>query len=97
MISATGQADDGLIVQFELVEGQRVLQIRAKLQPLDDAFVHRRLEDTVTALAVALGHVHRDVCVPEQIGGGGCLELLTDEADADTRAREDVLAFDLDR
>ncbi len=36
-----------------------------QLEPLDDALVHRRLEDAIAALAVALCHVHRHVGVAQ--------------------------------
>ena len=59
--------------------------------------MHSRLEDPVAPLAVALGHVHSDVCVPEQLLGLGRLEVLADEADPDARPREDALPVDVDR
>ena len=62
---APGKAHDRLVVELELVEAERVLQIGAQFETLDDAFVHRRLEDAVAALAVALRHVHRDVGVAQ--------------------------------
>ena len=91
------QAHDRLVVQLELVGLDRVLQFRTQLEPLDDPFVHHRLEDAVTALAVALGHVHRDVGVPEELGGVGRSGAPVDEADSDTRAWEDLFALDLRR
>ena len=93
---AAGEPHDGLIVEFELVQGHRVLQVRTKFQPLDDALVHRRLEHAVASLAVALCHIHRDVGIAQEIRRSGRL-VLADETDPDTRPREDVLAFDLHR
>ena len=59
--------------------------------------MHRRLEDAVAALAVALGHIHRNVGVPQELGRGRRVHVLADETDADARARKDVLAVDLHR
>ena len=58
-------------MDLELVQLDRLLQLGLQLEPLDHALVHRRLEDAVAALAVALRHVHRDVGVAEQLLGVG--------------------------
>ena len=58
--------------------------------------MHRRLEHAVTALAVALRHVHRDVRVAEQLLGIRRRGPGTGEADTDAAAWEDLLAVDLD-
>src|SRR5437667_242872 len=55
---AAGEPHERLVVQLELVPVLGVLQIRAELEPLDDALVHGRLEDAVAALAVPFSHVH---------------------------------------
>src|SRR5213592_1172372 len=44
------EAHDRLVVQLELAGLDRVLQLRAQLEPLDHALVHRRLEDSVAPL-----------------------------------------------
>ena len=59
--------------------------------------MHRRFENPVAPLAVTLGHVHRDVGVPEELGCIRNRDLAVDEADSDARAREDLLALDLGR
>ena len=89
------EAHDRLVVQLELTGIDRVLQLRAQLEPLDHAFVHRRFENPVAPLAVTLGHVHRDVGVPEELGCIRNRDLAVDEADSDARAREDLLVLDL--
>ena len=71
VVAALIEANDGLVVDLELVQLERPLQLRLQLEPLDDALVHRRLEDAVAALAVALRHVHGDVGVAEQLLGVG--------------------------
>ena len=91
------EAHDRLVVQLELAGVDRMLQLRAQLEALDHSFVHRRLEDPVAALAVTLGHVHRDVGVPEELGCIRNRDLPVDEADSDARAREDLLVLDLGR
>ena len=90
------QADDRLVVDRELVQRDRLLQVRAQLQPLEHALVHRRLEDPVAALAVALRHVHGDIGVAEQLLGVGRRAARLDEADADAGAWEHLLAVDLE-
>ena len=65
VVAALIEADDGLVVDLELVQLERALQLRLQLEPLDHALVHRRLEDAIAALAVALRHVHGDVGVAE--------------------------------
>ena len=54
-------------MDLELVQFERSLQLRLELEPLDDALVHRRLEDAIAALAVPLGHVHGQVGVAEKL------------------------------
>ena len=66
VVAAIIEANDGLVVDLELVQLERSLQLRLELEPLDHALVHRRLEDAIAALAVALGHVHGHVGVAEQ-------------------------------
>ena len=94
---SVGEPHDRLVVQLELIHGQCVLQVGPQLEPLDDALVHRRLEDAVAALAVTFRHVHRHVGVAQELRCLWCLDFLTDKADPDARPREHVLSFDLDR
>ena len=70
------EANDRLVVDLELVQLEGALQLGLELEPLDHALVHRRLEHAIAALAVALGHVHRDVGVPQQLLGVGRPELV---------------------
>jgi hypothetical protein len=53
--------------------------------------VHRRLEQAVAALAVAVGDVHRRVGVAEQLVGVGGAAAL-DHRDAEARAQRQLLA-----
>src|SRR5256885_3629922 len=65
---------------------------RSTLFPYTTLFrslVHRRLEDAVAALAVALGHVHRDVGVAQELGRLGRLDVLADQADPHARRSEE--------
>jgi hypothetical protein len=75
----------------------RRTQLGPQLEALDHPLVHRRLEDAVTPLAVALRHVHRDVGVSQQLGRVGYVGLAVDEADTDAGAREDLFGLDLRR
>ena len=93
----TSEAHDRLVVQLELVCVDRLLQLGAELEPLDDALVHRGLEHPVAPLAVSLGHVHGHVGVAQELGGLGNRVLAVDHADTDARPREDLLAVDLVR
>ena len=79
---AVVEADDRLVVQLELVGGDRALQVGAQLQAREHALVHRRLEQAVAALAVALGDVHRGVGVADELVGVGG-DLALDDRDAE--------------
>ena len=89
--------NDRLVVDLELLELERALELGAQLEAFDDALVHRGLEQAVPALAVALRHVHGDVGVPQQLLGILREQVLVAHADADARARVDLLAVDLGR
>ncbi len=58
--------------------------------------MHRRLEDAIAALTVALGHVHRHVGVAQKLRCLWRLDVLTDQADPNAGSRKHVLTFDLD-
>ena len=94
---AVGEPHDRLVVQLKLLHGQRVLQIGAKLESFDNTLVHRRLEDAVAALAVALGHVHRDVGIAQELRRLRRLDVLSNQADPNARPWKHILALDLDR
>ena len=95
--SSLVEADDRLVVDLELVQLERVLELGLQLEPFDDALVHRRLEDAVAALAVALRHVHRDVGVSEQLLRVGGARRRRPARQMPTLARGiDVLAVDLE-
>ena len=67
--AAVVQSHDRLEVQLELAPFDRALQLRAQLEPFEDALVHRRLEDPIAARSVALADVHRGVRVADQFVG----------------------------
>ena len=77
-----GQLDDRLVVQHELVAGERAPQVCLELASLKCLLVHARLEDDVRALATLLGLVHRDVGVAHQLVG-----RVDERAHRDTDAR----------
>ena len=51
VVGALIEADDRLVVDLELLELERPLELGLELEPLDHALVHRGLEDAVAALA----------------------------------------------
>ena len=84
------QPHDRLVVQLELLGGERALQVGAQLQAGEHALVHGRLEQAVAALAVALGDVHRGVGVADHLVGVGAGLVLGDR-DAEAAAQRDLL------
>jgi hypothetical protein len=83
--AARREVDDGLVVQHQLVVGQRAAQVRLELQPLDRRGVHRRREGLEAPLAAFLRLVEREVRVPEQVVGA-----LAAARDRDPDARGDA-------
>src|SRR5580765_7118772 len=49
VVGAVIEANDGLVMDHELLQLERPLQLRLKLEALDHSLVHRRLEDAVAA------------------------------------------------
>ena len=84
----SGEPDDRLVVQLELAGVDRALQVGAQLEPVEHARVHRRLEQAVAALAVALGDVHRGVGVADQLLGACAASPAQRDRDADAGAQE---------
>src|SRR5438876_1095015 len=74
---------------------ERPLQVGAHLEPLDHLAVHVGLEDAVAALALALGHVHGDVGVAQQVGRVG--GAVAGQAQADARIDHELLLAHVDR
>ena len=83
--------DDGLEVEDELLPVGGSLQVQLELEPLRERLVHVALEDLVAALPLALGLVHRQVGVAEQVLG-----LLQPDRDPDAAGDEHLAALDLD-
>ena len=61
------QLDDRLVVQLERAVLDRLVELGAHLQPLEHRGVQRRLVAPPPALAVALGHVEREVGLAQQV------------------------------
>ena len=76
------EANHGLVVDFELIQLERLLQLGLQLQTLDDTFVHRSLEDSIAALAVTLSPCTCDVRVPQELLGIWRADVAVCEADA---------------
>ena len=76
------QVDHGLIVETEIAAGDAVGEVGPELELGDRGRLHRRLEDLDTALAAALGQVHRDVGVADEIVGGPVVGAGHGHADA---------------
>ena len=95
---ARRELDHRLVVQDELAVVDGALQVRLELEALERRVVHRGFEDLVAALAGLLGHVHRDVGVPQQLLGAlGTAGPGVGGRDADRGAGEDLLALEVER
>ena len=97
VVRSAVEPDDWLEMNLELVQLECALQLGLELHPLDDAFVHLGLEQLVAAFVVALGHVHRDVGVTQELFGFGGAEPVSGQADPDACARIHLLALDFER
>ena len=80
-----------------MLELERTLELGLELEPFDDSLVHLGLEHAVAALAVSLRHVHRDICVAEELLGVRGAEGPAGEADSDAGARIHLLRLDVER
>ena len=80
------QVDDRLVGEAKLIELDGPLELDAQLVALADRHVHPGVEDREAALAVGLGHVHRDVGVAHQVGGS--LDGVPCARDPDARGHD---------
>ena len=84
------EVEDGLVVQVELVEGERLAQLGGEPALLAGLPGERGVEDLAAGAAAGLGLVHRDVGVLEQ-GRGVAVERRGDrDADAGADAQRAV-------
>ena len=86
--------NDWLEEQLELLLLQCHLELRPQLQALARTGVHIRLEHRVTAFAVAFGHVHREVRVPQEMLRA---RASVGQRDPDTGAERHALACEQHR
>ena len=84
------EAHHRLVVQLELVVGDRALEVGLQLEAGEHDLVHRGLEHPVAALAVALGDVHGSVGVADQVVGVGGA-AVPGHRDAEARAHDQLL------
>jgi hypothetical protein len=93
-----GELDHRLVVQDELAVVDGALEIGLELQALQGGVVHRGFEHLVAALPRFLGHVHRNVGVPQELLGAlGSARSRVGGRDADGGADEDLLALEVER
>ena len=64
---ARGDVDDGLVMEDELVGGDRALERGCQGVARDHRSGHLRLEERNPVLASRLGRIHRDVGVAQQL------------------------------
>ncbi len=89
------QSHDGLVLDGELVAGDRALEVRLELETVAHGQVHARLEQRPAAAAVLLGPVHRQVGVAQEVGR--LARRAPGERDPDARTDEDPVALDGER
>ena len=87
---ARRQVHDRLVEHDELVALEGPLEVALEREPGERGRVHARLEDLDAVLAVALGHVHRDVGVAQQLVGR--LVARRQHRDPDAGVDEELLA-----
>ncbi len=90
-----GELHDGLVLEPQLVPTDRADDERLELGALLDPLAHVRLEQLVAALAGALGPVHREVRVAQEVVGPAFAARR--DGDPDARPRERVRVADADR
>ena len=86
---AAGHADDGLVVEHELLALHGAPQGGLGAHPLERAGPQRRVEHLVARATARLGAVHRRVGVAQQVDGR--LRLRAGQRDADRGGDEDLL------
>ena len=85
---------DGLVLQDELMRGDRVLEVGRQLGTGHHRLVHGGFEDDHPALAASLRRIHRDVGVAQQIAGA--LDAGPARGDPHAGADIHVAALDLE-
>ena len=86
---ASRQVDDRLVVQLELLVGERGLQLGLERRPLDRSDAHLGTEHAVAALAPSLDRIHDGVGVGDEILG-----LVAADSDAGAHLHAEVVAED---
>ena len=90
-----GEGDDRLVDDLELAARDAPGELHAQAVAGHDRGVHQRLEDGDAIRPAALGAVHRDVGVAQQVVRAG--DPVAGRGDADARADRDLLAQDRER
>jgi hypothetical protein len=88
------KVEDRLIVQTHLVLEDRATQVGLEFEAFNDRDVHLVLELLVAVLAFALGPVHREVGVAQQLIAR---VVANTERDADAHRGRELLGSDRDR
>ena len=83
------------LTRGELLALDRPPEIGLEREAMDDARVHRLVEDDVTRLAEGLGPIHRRIRVAEHLHRAIVAGVA--DRDADTRRGEDLVAADSKR
>ncbi len=81
---ATGEVDDRLVLEEELLLLDGAPEVGLELEPLHRLELHPGLEQLAPVLAATLGEVHRDVGVADDL-----IRLPTVVLDGDSDARRD--------
>ncbi len=86
-VATLGQVHDRLIDEAELVELDGALELDAQRIALAQGDVHAGVEDREPALAIGLGHVHRDIRVADEVRRA--VDGVTGTRDPDARGDDD--------
>jgi hypothetical protein len=93
--AAGGQVDHRLIVEHELPPRHRVPEVELEIHALLRGRIHALVEDLVAGLALALGVVHRQVRVAQDVLGGRAPRGA--HRDADAHRDHDLAPLDHER
>ena len=88
-----GKIDDGLVVQLELVGGERLAQVVLHAAAHLHLRIHLGSEEAIGAAPVAFGAIERQVGVPDQLIG--CRSVGRADGDADAGADHDLCAVEI--
>ena len=92
---AVAQGHDGLVVNAELVQLEGLAQVGFELQTFDGTGMHRMVEHFTAALACALGTIHGNLGIAEDVL---CLRSgIAAESNTDANGQYDLVTIQVER